>query len=299
MGSQSRATARRQLQTVRETLAKLEGRVREIGEALQRTSDAAPAAEEWKLESDVCTLSSGLRIWCMRAVRLPPRKLRHELVRELAGLEKEMGELHLRAGSLARRDKQRRRADRGSEQFDKRLEQTLGAAERRGTIDEDELAGLLDESETVLGGYISLLRADPTLENIDAVLRHMVTPATLGGSVSSGASADALRALGEAAGRLKRQAEADFEKNPSVRNFDRLLSRIQMEMMLGEGNAGWATPPDLVRRRTTHTVAPGESLSSIAKHYYGKASYWPYIYMANFTTVDPNTLPAGIVLEIP
>src|SRR3970282_2008355 len=103
-------------------------------------------------------------------------------------------------------------------------------------IDEDELAGLLDESETVLGGYVSLLRADPTLENIDAVLRHMVTPATLGGSVSSGASADALRALGRGARRLKRQAEADFEKNPSVRNFDRLLSRIQMEMTLGEGN---------------------------------------------------------------
>ncbi|MBM3976794.1 MAG: LysM peptidoglycan-binding domain-containing protein [Planctomycetes bacterium] len=50
----------------------------------------------------------------------------------------------------------------------------------------------------------------------------------------------------------------------------------------------------------THTVKAGDSLSSIAKQYYGSASKWKTIADANKTTLkDPNKLKLGMKLSIP
>lgn len=48
----------------------------------------------------------------------------------------------------------------------------------------------------------------------------------------------------------------------------------------------------------THTVKSSETLSSIARDYYGAASYYPHILRAN-PSVDPNRLRVGTVLNIP
>jgi nucleoid-associated protein YgaU len=50
----------------------------------------------------------------------------------------------------------------------------------------------------------------------------------------------------------------------------------------------------------THVVAPGESLSKIAKKYYGDAERWPEIHEANRDTVkDPDLIHPGQKLRIP
>jgi nucleoid-associated protein YgaU len=50
----------------------------------------------------------------------------------------------------------------------------------------------------------------------------------------------------------------------------------------------------------THTVAAGESLSKIAKRYYGNANEWRRIYDANRDTIkNPDLIHPGQVLKIP
>ncbi len=50
----------------------------------------------------------------------------------------------------------------------------------------------------------------------------------------------------------------------------------------------------------THTVAKGDTLSAIARHYLGKATDWPKIFEANRDQLnDPDRIQIGQVLKIP
>jgi len=50
----------------------------------------------------------------------------------------------------------------------------------------------------------------------------------------------------------------------------------------------------------THTVAKGESLSKIAKRYYGDAKQWRKIFDANKDTIkNPDLIFPGQVIKIP
>ena len=50
----------------------------------------------------------------------------------------------------------------------------------------------------------------------------------------------------------------------------------------------------------THTVVPGDTLSGIAKKYYGRAARWPEIYEANKDKIkNPNLIYPGQVFAIP
>ena len=59
-------------------------------------------------------------------------------------------------------------------------------------------------------------------------------------------------------------------------------------------------PPTSTAPRT-HTVVKGESLSKIAKRYYGEATKWRVIYDANRSVVgaNPDLIHPGQVLTIP
>ena len=51
---------------------------------------------------------------------------------------------------------------------------------------------------------------------------------------------------------------------------------------------------------TTYTVAPGDNLSKIARHFYGNANAWKRIFDANGDQLsDPDRLKPGQVLKIP
>ncbi len=64
----------------------------------------------------------------------------------------------------------------------------------------------------------------------------------------------------------------------------------------GSGNPGGAVPGG--NTVSTHTVSDGETLSSIAKSYYGDAKYWSAIVAAN-PKLNPNRLKLGQVLNMP
>ncbi len=50
----------------------------------------------------------------------------------------------------------------------------------------------------------------------------------------------------------------------------------------------------------THTVAKGESLSQIAKQYYGDAKQWKKIYEANQDAIkNPDLIFPGQVIKVP
>lgn len=50
----------------------------------------------------------------------------------------------------------------------------------------------------------------------------------------------------------------------------------------------------------THTVVRGDTLSGIAKQYYGKAGSWPILFDANRDKLDnPDLIHPGQVLKVP
>ena len=50
----------------------------------------------------------------------------------------------------------------------------------------------------------------------------------------------------------------------------------------------------------TYTVRPGDTLSSIAQHFYGNSADWSWLYHVNSSVVhNPNSIYAGEVLKIP
>jgi LysM domain len=298
MGSQDQFMVRRQLQRVRESQARVADRIRVIQEQLARIEHAIPPAAQYEARGGAC-MAAGLRIWCLQYVKAPPPKLQAELQHELAALQSEIANLQLRERSLAHRFKLRQQADHTSQEFADRLKETLREAEKAGELPVNQMAELLEQSEAALANHIDILRADPSPENIFAVLKNTEVPLSLGGGAPAGKASEAFRAAGEAAEVLLHRAQRDFDKVPSVGNFDRLLGRARLAQVLGTGDDALAPPPQFVPVHKTHTVAPGESLSGIARHYYGKDSYWPYIYMENFTKLDPNKLPAGATLTIP
>ena len=77
-------------------------------------------------------------------------------------------------------------------------------------------------------------------------------------------------------------------------DFSNVQSTVTSTEQVIEGGGGGGEP---VR---THTVVKGDTLSHIAKHYYGKAGKWPAIYEANRDQLDnPDRIKPGQVLKIP
>ncbi len=284
------------LRSIRETQVKVSGRIQEIRDQLKKIEDSIPAADKFVPQSATC-MSGELRIWCIRYVKAPPSKLQDDLSTELARLSQQMKRLRLREKKLTHQAGMRQKASRLSMQFDQRLTEALKDAEKEGSLDESELSELLEGSEKVLMNYVNILRGSPSIENVDAVLKHLTTPSLLGADTSSGKSAEAFSALADASDTLTQGAQADFDKVPSVANFDRLLSRVALGQQLG-GSTTWNLKKPL-SVNTTHSVVQGDTLSGIAEKYYGDQSSWPTIYLENFTKLDPAKLQIGAILNIP
>jgi nucleoid-associated protein YgaU len=64
--------------------------------------------------------------------------------------------------------------------------------------------------------------------------------------------------------------------------------------------SGGASSSADAKQGRTHTVAKGESLSRIAKKYYGDAKQWPKIFEANKDTIkNPDLIFPGQVIKVP
>lgn len=77
-------------------------------------------------------------------------------------------------------------------------------------------------------------------------------------------------------------------------DFSNVQSTITSSEQVIEGGGGGSQPVQ------THTVVKGDTLSKIAKHYYGKASKYPKIFEANRDQLDDaDRIKPGQVLKIP
>jgi nucleoid-associated protein YgaU len=67
------------------------------------------------------------------------------------------------------------------------------------------------------------------------------------------------------------------------------------------GSASAAMPDEVAQaKEVTHTVVSGDSLSKIAKKYYGDATQWHAIHEANRDKIkNPDLIQIGWVLKIP
>lgn len=64
--------------------------------------------------------------------------------------------------------------------------------------------------------------------------------------------------------------------------------------------SGGASSTADAKKGRTHTVAKGESLSKIAKQYYGDAKQWKKIFEANKDTIkNPDLIFPGQVIKVP
>lgn len=106
-------------------------------------------------------------------------------------------------------------------------------------------------------------------------------PASLTLEPSRGAGgADFSKVRSRASGSAQGQPAADFSKVRSAVS--------STESSSGSGGA------------RNHTVQKGDTLSHLAKQYYGKASQWPRIFEANRNVLDdPDRILPGQVLRIP
>jgi nucleoid-associated protein YgaU len=97
--------------------------------------------------------------------------------------------------------------------------------------------------------------------------------------------------------RRKLRAEAKMKGGPPqvITEADVIAA---LKAQRGEEGGEGAPAGDILAE---HTVGPGDSLSTIAKKYYGDAYQYPKIYEFNKEVIgdDPNLIVDGTVLKIP
>ena len=90
------------------------------------------------------------------------------------------------------------------------------------------------------------------------------------------------------------QGGASSSAPPAPKKAD--FSNVQA----GASSTAPAAPPPESAAAQTYTVAKGDTLSKIAKHFYGNANQWRTIYEANKDRIkNPDLIQVGWVLTIP
>jgi len=108
---------------------------------------------------------------------------------------------------------------------------------------------------------------------------------------------------GESAGTVKiRPGPAGDEPNDSATTTkpQKILTTNETVTGLTEPDTTRHKEPEQTRPKRIHTVAKGETLSDISQRYYGTASGWQKIYVANNKLLSsPDRLQPGMILIIP
>ena len=82
---------------------------------------------------------------------------------------------------------------------------------------------------------------------------------------------------------------------------NRIWDQVKLvDSSLSDITLNLSVDPSLAPKQKTYTVAAGDSLSKIAKQYYGNVNQYMKIYEANRNVLsDPNVVKIGQVLVIP
>ncbi len=268
------------IETARQKILK---KMRAIREQLKRLQ-GYPSTQPW--------------ISYKRASKVSELRSKHTNIKD--ALRHDLLILRSKLRDLNRQAKQTRAAQARAN-FQTMADRILKEAEKKGYLDPDKQAALIKESERVLRMFVGILAANPSAKNIDSVLGRLGDTLILGGDSSSDDCRRAWWALKDAGGKLDKKADNNFRKNPTAENFDKLLRKKELSMLLG-GKIKWE--PEgwrPVKLATPHIVARGDTLSSIAQRYYGNPSYWDVIYLENSDTIgdNPDELRIGLQLKIP
>ena len=191
----------------------------------------------------------------------------------------------------------RRPALRAGKAFRARAEQIFKDAEKNGTVDGEELESLQKEAETVVNMWARALRQAPTAKNMESALKALQDAAVIGAEGTE----KGFDALIYGSGKMRSIAANKFRRNPTKENLAAVLKAAALnDAVGGEGER----IGDRVGKGTlaTHTVGPGDTYSGLSQQYYGDMGLWDIIYFHNYGLTgggDPDTLPHGLVLEIP
>ena len=110
-----------------------------------------------------------------------------------------------------------------------------------------------------------------------------------------------MNAAVECGGILKDKSETAFRSTPTKENFKKLLDREATYQLLGGSGEDPLRGVKRLRPPGPYTVAPGDTLSSISKVFYGNEGYWDVIHMNNVRVIgnNPDFINPGITLQIP
>ena len=143
--------------------------------------------------------------------------------------------------------------------------------------------------------WISRSKTNPTLEIVNSLIKLSKESEELG----EGALSEHLYFwASEAAARLCESAERDFRFFPSSENYARWWGMIKMCDIVGAEPASQRPQFRPVGRRI-HVVASGDTLSRLARHYYGSENLWDLIYEANSLRFHPDWIRPGQRFVIP
>jgi hypothetical protein len=279
-----RQKTHQKIRSIRNAQRKIRDRIKQIIKQLKHL-ESIPGSQPWV---------TFRRVQTIKELNSPHHTLKSALKQDLIVLKSELRQLHRDVLNVRLQP-----AERANQDFEKELERTLKVAEKDGTLAEGDLVELRAKAESVLQQYVNILKVAPTEKNIERVLSKAETPLLLGSDTDSGTCGKALNAVAGASEKLVAHKDRLFRKNPTVDNFDKLLQSKANAQLVG-GRISWQ-PKNWKPARTTHKVRAGETLSILAKRYYGNMGHWDVIYLENFGVIgdDLKKLRVGITLTIP
>lgn len=138
-----------------------------------------------------------------------------------------------------------------------------------------------------------------TRDAVRNVLRDMANVQALPGDDQTEA---AYQLAADIVEELDDKAEEWFRKKPTKQRFKFRLQRMTESQFLGRRDEhDWMQ--GAVRRKpgSEYTTKPGDTLSKIAREFYGDASRWDVLYVNNYGLVgdDPDSILPGVTLRIP
>lgn len=187
-----------------------------------------------------------------------------------------------------------------SKQLRLRITEEIRKAEDSGTLSDETLKSILNESENVLKAHLDVLKAEPTEDNIYSALKEIEIQQSLGANSDCPYAEAAWNVMLKATKKIWEKANWNFRKNPTSANFGKLLQAMANNQMLG-GNLNFCKPEGWQAVKQTYKVREGDSLSAISNQFYKNFSYWDIIFIENREVIgdNPDKLKVGVELVIP
>lgn len=191
-------------------------------------------------------------------------------------------------------------AQERSKQLRHRITEELKKGEESGTLSEETIKSILNESENILKAHLDVVAAEPTGENILGALKEIEIQQYFGAGSDCQYAKEAWHTLLKATKTLWEKANWQFRKNPTSANFKKLLQTLANNQLLG-GNLNYCKPEGWQVVNKTYKVRKGDSLSGISNQFYKKTGYWDIIYIENRDVIgdNPDKLKVGAELIIP